>query len=66
LLEHNYIGAVIIGARMWISEHFEENRKVFGFRLDEDDIEMIEKVLEKCRAREVMDEMGDCGSEYRT
>jgi diketogulonate reductase-like aldo/keto reductase len=33
-LEHDYAGAVVIGARMGISEHIEENRNVFGFRLD--------------------------------
>jgi hypothetical protein len=36
-LDHDYVGAVIIGGRMGISEHVEENVKVFSFRLDEED-----------------------------
>lgn len=65
VLDHEYVGAVIIGARMGISEHVKENLEVFTFKLDEADQAMIQKVLEKCRAKDMFAEMGDCGAEYR-
>jgi len=65
VLDHEYVGAAIIGARMGVSEHTEENLKVFGFKLDEADQESIKSVLSDCRAREMFDAMGDCGAEYR-
>ncbi|KAF8850502.1 aldo/keto reductase-like protein [Acephala macrosclerotiorum] len=65
VLEHDYVGAAIIGARMGVSEHVQDNLKAFGFKLDEEDLAAIQKVLNKSRAREVFDAMGDCGAEYR-
>jgi aryl-alcohol dehydrogenase-like predicted oxidoreductase len=65
VLDHDYVGAVIIGARMGINEHIEDNIKVFSFKLDQEDQMNIQKVLDKCRGREVFEAMGDCGSEYR-
>lgn len=50
---------------MGISEHVKENLEVFTFKLDEADQAMIQKVLEKCRAKDMFAEMGDCGAEYR-
>jgi diketogulonate reductase-like aldo/keto reductase len=65
VLDHDYVGAVIIGARMGVSEHTDENLKVFSFKLDMEDQSAIQKVLDRSRAREVMQAMGDCGAEYR-
>lgn len=65
VLEHDYVGAVIVGARMGTSEHVEDNLKVFSFRLDSDDMAQIQAVLNKCKARDVFEAMGDCGAEYR-
>lgn len=65
VLDHEFVGAAIIGARMGVSEHTEENLKVFGFKLDEDDQASITNVLICCRGREMFDAMGDCGAEYR-
>lgn len=65
VLDHEYVGAVIIGARMGISEHVDENLTVFKFRLSEEDKEVIGAVLKKSRAKDVFEAMGDCGSEYR-
>jgi len=65
VLDHDYVGAVIVGARMGISEHTEENLQVFSFRLDEQDQASIGAVLSKSRARDVFEAMGDCGAEYR-
>ena len=65
VLNHDYVGAVIVGARMGISEHTEENLKTFSFRLDDDDKSIIQSVLNKSKAQDVFETMGDCGSEYR-
>ena len=65
VLDHDYVGAVIIGARMGISEHVDENLEVFNFKLDADDQASIQQVLDKCNAQDVFAEMGDCGAEYR-
>ena len=65
VLDFPYVGAVIIGARMGVSEHTEGNLKTYGWKLDEEDQKSIEEVLEKSRREEVFSVMGDCGSEYR-
>lgn len=65
VLDHEYVGAVIIGARMGISEHIEENLKAFSFVLDKEDREQIDAVLARCNAKAIFEEMGDCGAEYR-
>jgi aryl-alcohol dehydrogenase-like predicted oxidoreductase len=65
VLDFPYVGAVIIGARMGVSEHTEENLKTYGWKLDKEDQKSIEGVLEKSRREEVFKVMGDCGSEYR-
>lgn len=65
VLDHDYVGAVIVGARMGISEHTQENLQAFRFRLDERDQADIDAVLRKCCARDVFEAMGDCGAEYR-
>ncbi|TVY82946.1 Aldo-keto reductase [Lachnellula suecica] len=65
VLDHEYVGAVIIGGRMGISEHVEENVKVFSFKLDEEDQAAIKMVLDQSRSVEVFEAMGDCGAEYR-
>ncbi|EPE28223.1 NAD(P)-linked oxidoreductase [Glarea lozoyensis ATCC 20868] len=65
ILDHDFVGAVIVGSRMGISEHIEENLKVFSFGLEKDDQELIGQVLERSNAKEVFEAMGDCGAEYR-
>lgn len=50
---------------MDVSEHTEENLKTYGWKLDEEDQNNIEEVLEKSRREEMFQVMGDCGSEYR-
>lgn len=65
VLDFPYVGAVIVGARMGVSEHMEDNLRTYGWRLDSEDQRNIEAVLEKSRREEVFKVMGDCGSEYR-
>jgi aryl-alcohol dehydrogenase-like predicted oxidoreductase len=65
VLDHDYVGAVIIGARMGISEHTEENLQVFSFKLNMEDQSLISEVLDKGNAKAIFEVMGDCGAEYR-
>ncbi|KAK8065779.1 hypothetical protein PG997_012526 [Apiospora hydei] len=65
VLDFPYVGAVIVGARMGISEHTEENMASLGWSLDEEDQRSIELVLQKSRQHEIFEAMGDCGGEYR-
>jgi aryl-alcohol dehydrogenase-like predicted oxidoreductase len=60
-----YVGAVIVGARMGVSQHTDENKASLGWSLDQSDKEDIEEVLVKSKRMEVFDDMGDCGGEYR-
>ncbi|KAI5297721.1 hypothetical protein KEM55_004331, partial [Ascosphaera atra] len=64
VLDHEYVGAVIIGTRMGVSEHTTENKKVYGWRLDEDDQRAIEEVLSRSQRDNLIQDLGDCGGEY--
>ncbi|TVY50925.1 Flagellar radial spoke protein 5 [Lachnellula cervina] len=65
VLDHNYVAATIIGGRMGISEHVEENTRVFAFRLDREDRAAIKVILDQSQSADVFEAMGDCGAEYR-
>ncbi|KAF9690669.1 hypothetical protein EKO04_011325 [Ascochyta lentis] len=65
VLDFPYVGAVIVGARMGVSEHTEENLNTYGWNLDEADQNSIEEILQQSRREEMFNDMGDCGSEYR-
>ncbi|MBD3561629.1 aldo/keto reductase, partial [Planktothrix sp. FACHB-1355] len=49
ILDKPAVGGAIVGARLSISEHIEENAKVFGFTLDEQDGDRIDSISEKSR-----------------
>jgi len=51
VLDHDCVGAVIVGARLGVSEHAEENLKAFGWSLNQEDLEAISKVQEKSQRR---------------
>jgi aryl-alcohol dehydrogenase-like predicted oxidoreductase len=65
VLDFPYVGAVIVGARMGISEHTDENLASLGWTLQGEDREAIEEVLKKSRRLDMFEAMGDCGGEYR-
>ncbi|TKW54483.1 General stress protein 69 [Colletotrichum tanaceti] len=65
VLDFPYVGAVIVGARMGISDHTDENLASLGWSLEERDRDAIEEVLKKSRRLEMFEAMGDCGGEYR-
>ncbi|GBE81301.1 Aldo/keto reductase [Sparassis crispa] len=65
VLDHPCVGAVIIGARMGLSEHTDDNQKVFALQLTNADKAAIEVVLERSNGRRLITTIGDCGAEYR-
>jgi aryl-alcohol dehydrogenase-like predicted oxidoreductase len=65
VLDFPYVGAVIVGARMGVSEHADENTASLGWSLDQSDKDDIEEVLVRSNRMEVFEDMGDCGGEYR-
>ncbi|KAK7509904.1 putative general stress protein [Phyllosticta citriasiana] len=64
VLDHEYVGAVIVGTRLGVSDRTDENPKVYGWRLDDGNLQKIEEVLQKSRREEMFEQMGDCGMEY--
>ncbi|TFK32755.1 NADP-dependent oxidoreductase domain-containing protein [Crucibulum laeve] len=65
VLDHPFVGAVIIGARLGLSEHPDDNQKVFGLRLTDQDNADIEVLLDRSNGRTIITTIGDCGAEYR-
>jgi len=63
ILEKPAVAGVIIGARLGISEHRDDNSKAFAVQLDSEDKLMIKSVTEK--SKDLFESIGDCGSEYR-
>ncbi|PPJ52982.1 hypothetical protein CBER1_10949 [Cercospora berteroae] len=59
------VGAVIVGTRWGVSGHAEENLKVYGWKLDGEDMAKIEGVLSRSRRDKMVELLGDCGGEYR-
>ena len=63
ILQKPAVAGVIIGARLGISEHRDDNQQVFTINLDSQDKSAIHSVTEK--SNNLFDLIGDCGSEYR-
>jgi aryl-alcohol dehydrogenase-like predicted oxidoreductase len=63
VLDQPAVGGVIVGARLGIAEHIQDNAKVFDLSLDAEDYKQIEAVLSE--SRDLMQVIGDCGDEYR-
>lgn len=53
------------GARLGVSEHTEDNDRVFGFKLTDEDNRAIEAVQARSNGRRMITLIGDCGAEYR-
>jgi aryl-alcohol dehydrogenase-like predicted oxidoreductase/enamine deaminase RidA (YjgF/YER057c/UK114 family) len=60
VLEHEAVGAVIVGVRPGESEHRADNLKVFSFAFDSEDRTRLQAALARTK-----DIAGDCGDEYR-
>ena len=63
ILDKPTVGGVIVGARLGVSEHIEDNAKVFNFSLDVEDLNLIDTVSRK--SQDLYQLIGDCGDEYR-
>ncbi|KAJ3096329.1 hypothetical protein HDU97_006030 [Phlyctochytrium planicorne] len=65
ILERPAVGAVIIGTRLGLSEHIDDNKKALTFSLGKSDYDDIERVLAKSKSKQMFSIIGDCGDEYR-
>jgi aryl-alcohol dehydrogenase-like predicted oxidoreductase len=63
VLEQSAVGGAIVGARLGVSEHIQDNARVFNFSLDAEDLAQLEATLNK--SRDLYQIIGDCGDEYR-
>lgn len=63
ILDKPQVAGVIIGARLGITQHIEQNKETFSLRLDSDDHSMIKEITGQ--ANDLYGVIGDCGSEYR-
>ena len=63
ILDKPQVAGVIIGARLGIINHREDNIKTFDIKLDQKDISLIETITKK--SNNLFEIIGDCGDEYR-
>ncbi|VXD11521.1 Aldo/keto reductase [Planktothrix serta PCC 8927] len=63
ILEQPTVAGTMVGTRLGISEHIEDNAKVFEFSLDPEDYQALNSVLSP--SHDLMEIIGDCGDEYR-
>jgi aryl-alcohol dehydrogenase-like predicted oxidoreductase len=63
ILSKATVAGVIIGVRLGIIDHIDDNSNVFNFNLDDSDLESIDLVCEN--SNNLYEIIGDCGEEYR-
>jgi aryl-alcohol dehydrogenase-like predicted oxidoreductase len=63
ILDMPSVAGIIIGTRLGIKEHIDDNQRTFDLKLNKDDLKKIQAVLSQ--SRDVFKIIGDCGSEYR-
>ena len=63
ILAKPVVAGVIIGVRLGIVDHRNDNTQVFNFNLDKSDRDAIDAVCAK--ANNLFETIGDCGDEYR-
>ena len=63
VLDRPAVAGVIIGCRLGITQHTQDNGGVFQFMLDDEDRSSIDTVLAK--SNDLFKLIGDCGDEYR-
>jgi aryl-alcohol dehydrogenase-like predicted oxidoreductase len=63
ILDKPAVAGVIIGARLGITDHINDNAQVFNFSLDNTDYSDIDTVCIK--SNNLFERIGDCGDEYR-
>ncbi|KAI0475096.1 aldo/keto reductase [Xylariaceae sp. FL0804] len=68
VLQQPQVGAVIVGTRLGVTAHGNENLSVFKFSLSDADLDAINAIAlgqDGQKAAAVWDKLGDCGNEYR-
>ena len=63
ILDRPAVAGVIVGVRLGLAEHRDDNARVFDLVLDDEDRDRIQAVL--AEARDLFSLIGDCGDEYR-
>jgi aryl-alcohol dehydrogenase-like predicted oxidoreductase len=63
ILDRPAVGGVIVGTRLGVAEHRQDNARSFDVTLDREDHAEIEAIL--ARSRDLYQLIGDCGDEYR-
>ncbi len=63
ILDKSAVAGVIIGVRLGIADHINNNTQVFNFSLDKSDYDYIDEVCKK--SNDLFEIIGDCGDEYR-
>jgi aryl-alcohol dehydrogenase-like predicted oxidoreductase len=63
ILDQPAVAGVILGVRLGVSAHLEDNARVFSLKLDSEDRTRIDAVLSV--SRDLFTTIGDCGDEYR-
>ena len=63
VLDRPAVAGVIVGVRLGLADHRDDNARVFEFGLEPEDLTQIESVLS--RSRDLYQIIGDCGDEYR-
>ena len=63
ILDKPAVAGVIIGARLGIVDHINDNVQVFNFCLDKSDCDAIDAV--RTKSNDLFEIIGDCGDEYR-
>jgi aryl-alcohol dehydrogenase-like predicted oxidoreductase len=63
ILERPAVAGVIVGVRLGVADHRDDNARAFAVTLDTEDHAELEAVLAK--GRDLYQLIGDCGDEYR-
>ena len=63
ILDQPMVAGVIVGARLGVADHRDDNLRVFDLTLTADDRAAIDAVL--ARSNDLFRSIGDCGDEYR-
>lgn len=63
VLDKPAVAGAIVGARLSVSEHIEDNARVFALEVDAEDNERIDGIVG--RSQNLYQLIGDCGDEYR-
>ena len=63
ILDRPAVAGVIVGVRLGVADHADDNARLFGLELDTRDLDEIVSVLS--RSHDLFQIIGDCGDEYR-